>query len=95
VLPLPGGLSIEAAIPIGMTLSRVGAAGSADMPVPAPPHNESGDRLGFSAGLLAALRVPGGTRMSILADTKLAWAWVYGQRNLLVVYRLGLEMPLE
>lgn len=92
LLVLPGGIGFEAGLPIGMVWSRIEEGSARAGGGSLPTDEESGGKIGATAGGLAALRAPLGRRVSLLAEARVLHAWIYGQREWLEAYRVGLAV---
>jgi len=92
LLLLPGGIGFEAGLPIGMVWSRIGESSATASGSALPTNEEPGGRVGATAGGLAALRAPLGRRVSVLAEARALHAWIYGQREWLEAYRVGVAV---
>ncbi len=92
LLALPGGIGFEAGIPIGMAWSRIDEGSATQSGSELPAYEETGGEVGATAGGLAALRVPLRQRAALLTEARVLHAWIYGQREWIEVYRIGLAV---
>jgi hypothetical protein len=93
---MPGPIAIELGLPLGIVRSDVGEAAVTELVDPGPPRSkEPGARYGPTAGVLGAVRVAVGSRLSLCAESKVLSAWIFGQQHWLAVHSVGFQARLR
>lgn len=86
-------LALELGLPVGLAWSRVGETAVAQDPE-APPESLSGTEWGVTAGVLASLRAPLGSRASVFVESRVVRAWMYEEGHWVEIHSAGIQARL-
>lgn len=87
-------LALELGLPVGLVWSRVAEAAVEQTDPEAVPENLPGTEWGGSAGVLASLRAPLGSRASVFVESRVVRAWMYESAHWFDAHSLGIQARL-